>query len=250
MLSNNLQLFLSSLNLHVHVAQVGINLAVVFIGDLTGIFTPNLVTVHDQIISSREHSKNVVTFLNFILKEVIQISRELDGAGGNTRVKTVGFTAGRNSESEVAGDQTEVSTRNTQEGVDLGGERVTELVGSAGIGHASTSDDFSGKSDTHGVGNNVDLLSLSVLKNSFSEVSQITDIVVRVSLLRSELLVSRAPGSDVEFTGLVTLGQEVRDGVSKTVELVTNNTNSVITVTVEEITGSLSILSLSLALPP
>jgi len=234
MISNNLQLLLSSLNLHVHVAQVGVNLAVVFIGDLTGVFTPNLIAIHDQIISSREHSKDVVTFLNFVLKEVIQISRELDGAGGDTRVKTVGFTAGRKTESEVARDQTEVSARNTQESINLGGERVTELVGGAAILHASTSDDFSGKSDTHGVSNNVDFLGLGVLENSFSEVSQIGNILVRVSLLRSEHLVGGTPSSDVEFTGLVTLGQEVGDGVSKTVELVTFNTDGVITVTVEE----------------
>ncbi len=237
MLSNNLQLFLSSLNLHVHVAQVGVNLAVIFIFDLTGIFAPNLVTVHDQIISSREHSKDVITFLNFILKEVIQISRELDGAGGDTRVKTVGFTAGRKTEREVAGDQTEVSTGDTQESVNLGGERITELISGTTINHTSTSDDFSGEGNSHGVTNNVDLLSLGVLKDSFSEVSQITNVVIRVSLLRSEHLVGGSPSGDVKFTGLVTLGQEVGDGVSETVELVTDNTDGVITVTVEENNG-------------
>ena len=47
-------------------------------------------------------------------------------------------------------------------------------------------------------------------------------------------MVGGAPGCDVQFTGLVTLRQEVEDRVSKTIEFVTNTTDSVVTVTMEE----------------
>jgi len=218
-------------------SQIGIDLGVVFVINLTSVLAVNLITIKDQVISSRKHSEDIIAFLFLVLEEVIQVSRETNGASSGTGIETIGFTAGGKDKAELADNQTEIGASNSQEGINLRGKRFTELVSFTVILHAATSDDLSGEGDTHRVGNNVDLLSLGVLEDSFSEVSQIVNIFIRVSLLGGKLLVGGTPSSDVEFTGLVTLGQEVGDGVSKTVELFTFIANSVVTVTVEENNG-------------
>jgi len=196
-----------------------VDLSSILVANLTSIVSKESLDTNDGINrvipkSGNESRFNTITFIN--ISQVSTQTFRNRGSSSSSREESVGLVASWVDGFIFTDLKTPVSPSQGNEGVNVGFQRGTNVVFATSIGHVSSLDDFSSQSDSHGVGNNVDLSNVGIVDNSLSELSKVVDIVPGMGLLVSLVGIARSPGGDVKFGFGVALGDEVLDKVSET----------------------------------
>ena len=172
------------------------------------------VSEANEIVRGGEDGENVVTLLNLVVVKFLEVLAQTLRAKGVSGIEAVKLVAsGEHEGNQVAADKAIVSTSDTNEGINFVGKRRSEVEWILSGIDLTTLNDTATESNTHGVRDDVDFFGASVSKHSFRKCAQVLQVLFGVDLVLSLILVTGAPCGDVHFALLVTLSEEVLNGL-------------------------------------
>ena len=109
-------------------------------GPVTGVAAPNKVSIADQIILAGEKRVNIVTLLDLVVIQLLQITTHSHGSNGIPRVETIELVAGGKHWYHVASCEAISGTSQADKSVYLVGKRRSKVERGRCCCHLTTLD--------------------------------------------------------------------------------------------------------------
>jgi hypothetical protein len=98
------------------------DLAVVLIGDLACVLTPNHISKEDQVVKGGQNTGNVRSLFSLVIVQVSEIVTQSQGSNCPSRVEPVLVAASGWKWIQIAGSKSPVGTGNSNEGIHSAGQ--------------------------------------------------------------------------------------------------------------------------------